>query len=91
MIDHWRLDDYGHRIQRALDYQIPATYTAGCVLSDSATPLEYSELLNPDFLTQPGPNTGRCPSIAETVYRPFADNRLCEVVIKSPLVSLVVK
>ena len=56
VIDRWRLDYNHHRIHSSLNYQTPAAYAAGCVLPASAThsPPEYSRLLDPDSLTQPG-------------------------------------
>ena len=38
VIDRWQLDYNHHHIHRALDYQTPAAYAAGCVLPTSATP-----------------------------------------------------
>ena len=56
LIDRWRLDYNHHRIHSSLNYQTPAAYAAGCILPASATPSppEYSRLLAPDSLTQPG-------------------------------------
>ena len=56
VIDRWRLDTNHHRIHSSLNYQTPAAYAAGCVLpaSDTPSPPEYSRLLDPDSLTQPG-------------------------------------
>ena len=56
LIDRWRLDYNHHRIHSSLNYQTPAAYASGCILPASATPSppEYSRLLAPDSLTQPG-------------------------------------
>ena len=56
LIDRWRADYHHRRPHSALDYQTPAAYAAGCILPASATPSppEYSRLLDPDSLTQPG-------------------------------------
>jgi len=56
VIDRWRLDYNHRRPHSSLDYQTPAAYAAGCVLSASATPQppEHSRSLNPGSLTHPG-------------------------------------
>lgn len=57
VMDRWRLDYNHQRPHRALDYQTPAAFAAGCVLPASATPQppEHSRTIDPDSLTQPGP------------------------------------
>ena len=51
VIDRWRLDYNHHRPHRALEYQTPAAYAAGCVLPGFATlrPPEPSRTIEPRF------------------------------------------
>ena len=51
--NRWRLEYNHHRIHSSLDYQTPAAYAAGCVLTASATP----QPPEPSRLTKPNPIT----------------------------------
>ena len=82
VIDRWRLDYNHHRIHSSLDYQTPAAYAAGCVLSASATPPppEHSRITNLDSLTQPGAKTGGVVNTAHWATARPHPRRECQVV-----------